>query len=55
MVDGCVLADDASVAPQARLFHAFKVRGADSRRPLFEPGGHPRPDASDSVPDPVLT
>jgi NDP-sugar pyrophosphorylase family protein len=55
VVDGCVLADDASVAPRARLFHAFKVKGADSRRPLFEVGGARPSDASDPVPDPVLT
>jgi NDP-sugar pyrophosphorylase family protein len=56
VVDGCVLADDASVAPRARLFHAFKVKGADSRRLLFEVGGATRPsDATDPVPDPVLT
>jgi NDP-sugar pyrophosphorylase family protein len=55
VVDGCVLADDASVAPRARLFHAFKVQGADSRRPLSEAGSPPRADAADPVPDPVLT
>lgn len=59
VVDGCVLTDDAVVAPQARLFHAMKIRGTDSRQPLRDAGVRrdsvQQSDAGEQIPNPVLT
>jgi NDP-sugar pyrophosphorylase family protein len=58
VVDGCVLTDDASVAPRARLYHSLKVKGADSRRPLRNTTDRDpaRPaETGERVPNPALT
>jgi mannose-1-phosphate guanylyltransferase len=57
VVDGSVLTDDSVVGPRTRLFHAFKVKGAQDRRLLRDVGGERGLVGSDteSVPDPVLT
>jgi NDP-sugar pyrophosphorylase family protein len=54
VVDGCVLTDEAVVAPNAHLFHAMKIRGTDSRQPLRDVSGLRDPLRQPEAPDPMV-
>jgi NDP-sugar pyrophosphorylase family protein len=56
VVDGCVLTDDAMVPARTQLYHALKVRGSDSRQPLWEAtDSGPAADTPDTIPNPALS
>jgi NDP-sugar pyrophosphorylase family protein len=58
VVDGSVLTDEAIVPDRARVYHALRVRGTDSRK-LWEAETEREPsresESGDRVPNPVLT